>query len=370
MNSHNNIILKLSSENADTNKISDSNFTCTLKKDIKNVVGIKLKNASIPFTWRVIESGNNDIYWKTLNTLNNKETVYNTKIPSGTYTTEGLFDNLCNNLTMTELDKYLTNITWTADTGNNGEITSIAKVIDIKSNIYRISEKVSGVTTTYDFRLSSSISGLVLENSQKTINLSHSTGVHILNLGSNVYINNSYEFIPLEYLNCYNIHENRLNIACRWNSLVTYTGLEKPKFAFNRKFLSFRMEKCLGIDDTTFSEDDITDYSETVIGEYTPQPKGPEVIYVDFSLGDTSYIMFTNSLNSEDYSDSRIPLFVNCNYRETIQYKDDIVYYFREPETVRNLRIKIKYGDDDSIVGNTTGLGGVYSYFTFEFITQ
>ena len=134
--------------------------------------------------------------------------------------------------------------------------------------------------------------------------------------------------------------------------------------------LSFRMEKCLGIDDTTFSEDDITDYSETVIGEYTPQPKGPEVIYVDFSLGDTSYIMFTNSLNSEDYSDSRIPLFVNCNYRETIQYKDDIVYYFREPETVRNLRIKIKYGDDDSIVGNTTGLGGVYSYFTFEFITQ
>ena len=182
---------------------------------------------------------------------------------------------------------------------------------------------------------------------------------------------------PLLYANMYNNINNRFNIIGQWNKLLNGNKdieIISPKFKLSRKILSYRLLKLLGLNENNFENGNNSDYQQFLKGDNAPESFGPKMIYLDldFSLSN-KYLMFKNSSNSENYSDTRLPININCNYLDSLtNLVTPIPYYFSNTQFIRRIAIRLRTGDDDEILGgnNGFGTGGLYTYFTFEFILK
>jgi len=111
-------------------------------------------------------------------------------------------------------------------------------------------------------------------------------------------------------------------------------------------------------------------YSICVVGDFCPESLGSKMIYIDTDFHENRIgLTFENSLNTSSFSDNKINIPVDVEYKQTLRKKGvyQPTYYFFEPMTITNIFINLKNSDSDRNVGDTCGL---FTYFTFEFITK
>lgn len=318
--------LKLSSENKDKlTSIDDCNFTYKLNCPINNVSGIKIHEIILPFTYHILNESNNKLYWEELilteDEINALTILHEDN--SDPLTFNNMLDKLSN-------DTILNSIGYTKYS------------IDELLNDYKIDKHSTPIPT---------FNQLLLFYKNNKLNLKFIT-----------IPSGTYNELELEnYLNENMKLNSELNFSVVYNKISNRYNFNLDNneyFRFKSILISYRLKKILGISNEI--NKNINNIYEC---EYSAQPKGPDMIYLNMGFD------FDNSINSEDYFDYRIYIPNNKMYKQTLFYnKSNRIYKFKYKKKIDKIKIKLCYADNDTTLGNGKGTGGLYTYFILEFL--
>lgn len=174
-------IVEVSSKDGINPIIDHSNFTVKLTKHLNNVIAVQLLQATIPFSWYIINDSNNTFNWSKTDSTN-----VNTIIPEGSYSSHQIAETLSNQMSLSgqnisvEYDSATDKFTFTSSTvftiqPMNDQLKKILgyDVLSAPTPATSISTNKSPMVTG-DNCINLSIENLFLDV-QSTSNLSNST---------------------------------------------------------------------------------------------------------------------------------------------------------------------------------------------------